>query len=80
MKKLDARDIYNEAKQLGNTITIKQLYDLLKRLPERTGKWIRGDKTLQCSECKTVIVNIYDNRTPYCPYCGVKMKTEIKSI
>lgn len=74
MKSVDARNVYTEAQKIGSTITLEQLYNILYGAKEKSGRWIKGDKTIQCSECKTILVDTAENRAQkVCPYCNAKM-------
>ena len=67
----------------------KSIVDLLNDLPsaqpERTGRWIHdgyafkgGVDWMHCSECRHKDSWDVATRTPFCAWCGAKMKGEQK--
>ena len=68
-----------------NVLTSPQMGAWLERRDKsiaeqtKTGKWVfsstyNGTDFYKCSNCKEPTVKSL--RTPYCPYCGIKMKCE----
>lgn len=76
MKQVDARYVYQTAKEIGDTITMKQLYDILDNAPERVAEWKPTlERAIKCSACGAIMVSIAETRNQsYCPACGAKMK------
>ena len=46
---------------------------LIEYAPVRHGRWIEREYKSWCSECSQ---SNKDDRPPYCPHCGAKMKGE----
>ena len=73
-----------EGTEEGFIGTMKDLVRMMPTVEERKGKWIDMADFEQCSCCKGTHLKEFQSyygkatwiKTPFCPYCGARMKEE----